>query len=86
MRTRSSSARATLLASALLFALVVPACTSYYKVTDPNSGKAYYTTDIDHPKHDSAVQFKDEKTQAEVTLQSSEIHKISKDEYKAAVK
>ena len=27
--------------------LMVAGCTHYYRVTDPGSGKTYYTTDID---------------------------------------
>jgi hypothetical protein len=45
----------------------------------------YYTTGID--KTDSgAIRIKDEKTGADVTLQSSEVKEISRDEYEAALK
>jgi glycyl-tRNA synthetase (class II) len=57
----------------------------YYRVNDPGGTKEYYTTDIDETKT-GAITFKDEKSGSQVTLQSSEVKEISKDEFKAAVK
>ena len=65
--------------------MLVAGCTNYYRVTDPTTGKAYYTTKIDADKS-GVVKMKDEKTGSKVTLQSSEIKEISKDEYKAAMR
>ena len=60
-------------------------CTHYYQVSDPAGTKMYYTTGID--KTDAgAIRIKDEKTGAEVTLQSSEVKEISRDEYEGALK
>jgi hypothetical protein len=60
-------------------------CTHYYQVSDPAGTKMYYTTGID--KTDAgAIRIKDEKTGADVTLQSSEVKEISQDEYEAALK
>jgi hypothetical protein len=60
-------------------------CTHYYRVSDPAGTRLYYTTDID--KTDTgAIKIKDQKTGAEVTLQSSEVKEISQDEYEAALK
>jgi hypothetical protein len=56
----------------------------YYMVRDPRSGTAYYTTDVD--KAGSAVKFKDAKTGSAITLQSSEVKEISKDEFTKALK
>jgi len=67
-------------------ALMVTGCTSYYRVTDPASGKAYYTTKVSDAGRGGAVKIKDEKTGSMVTLQSSEIKEISSDEYEAALK
>jgi len=64
---------------------LVAGCSNYYRVSDPAGNKEYYTTDIDQTKA-GAVTFKDEKSGSKVTLQSSEIKEISKDEFKAAVK
>jgi uncharacterized protein YdeI (BOF family) len=57
----------------------------YYRVNDPAGTKEYYTTEIDKTKA-GAISFKDEKSGSVVTLQSSEVKEISKDEFKAAVK
>jgi len=59
-------------------------CARYYQVTDPGTGQVYYTTDID--KRDSgAAEFKDARTHAKVTLQSSVIEKISKEAFEVQV-
>ena len=63
---------------------VLSACASYYKITDPASGKVFYTTDIDK-ENSGAVSFTDEKSKTQVTLQNSEIAEISSDEYDKAV-
>jgi hypothetical protein len=64
---------------------LVAGCSNYYRVNDPAGNKHYYTKDIDHTKS-GAITFKDEKSGSNVTLQSSEIKEISKDEFKSAVK
>ena len=56
-----------------------------YRVNDPAGDRQYYTSDIDQTKT-GAITFKDEKSGSVVTLQSSEVKEISKDEFKAAVK
>lgn len=67
----------------LLFALLgLAACgPRYYRVTDPNSGKIYYTRDVDTKRRTGAVQFKDAQTGAKVTLQSSQVQKITEADY-----
>ena len=60
-------------------------CTTYYKISDPAGTKEYYTTDVETTKA-GAIRFTDEKTGAEVTLQSSEVKKIPHEEFEAAVK
>jgi len=72
----------TALALAIL-ALCV-GCGRRYRVTDPHTGTVYYTRDVD--KRDSgAAEFTDAKTKAEVTLQSSVIQRISKEEFNTEV-
>ena len=66
--------------------LVVAGCSSHYRVTDPSSGKTYYTTKIDNAGRAGAVKIKDEKTGSTVTLQSSEVKEISAEEYEAGLK
>jgi hypothetical protein len=53
-------------------------------VTDPSSGRTFYTEKVDRPKDQTTIMFKDAKTGAEVTLPSSEVLEISSDEYKKA--
>jgi hypothetical protein len=65
-------------------ALLVTGCTTYYKVTDPESGKTYYTEDVSN-KGDGAVKLKDERSQAVITLQNSAVIEITEDEYKAGL-
>jgi uncharacterized protein YceK len=64
----------------IVLLMLMVGCTSYYKVTDLNSGKDYYTTDIKY-KSSGAVDFKDAKTDTRVVLPSSEIKEIDKEEY-----
>ena len=57
----------------------------HYKVTDPTTGKVYYTKDIDR-KSGGAVQFEDEETDTKINLQNSEVARISKHEYKRGIR
>lgn len=68
----------------VLALLVLGGCASHYKVTDQASSKTYYTTHV-KDQH-GTVTFKDAKTGSDVTLSSAEVEKISKSEYKDAVK
>jgi hypothetical protein len=54
---------------------------SYYRVKDTSSGRIYYTRDVDTKRQTGSVDFKDAKTGAKVTLQSSEVAKITESEY-----
>jgi hypothetical protein len=69
-----------LIATSLLITLA--ACTTYYEVKDPTTGKAYYTTDIDKGR-DGQVNLIDAGSGASVTIQNSEIQEVSKDVFKA---
>jgi hypothetical protein len=55
-------------------------CTNYYKVHDPTSGKTYYTTELRHRNSGTAT-LTDARTGNKVTIQNSEIDKITKDEF-----
>ena len=57
---------------------------SFYRVTDLQSGKDYYTQKIDHLAS-GAIVLKDTRTDSVITLQSSQVKKISSDEYKAGL-
>jgi len=67
----------------VLLTFTLAACAHYYKVTDPASGKVYYTEKV--KRDGSAVQFKDSQTGSETTLQNSEVAEISKQTYQEAV-
>ena len=49
-------------------------------IKDTTSGRTYYTEE--YKRRNGTVMFKDTKSGAEVTLPSSEIAEVSKDEYK----
>jgi len=70
-----------LLVCGLLLALA--GCSGYYRVTDPGSGKTYYTTFLD--ERAAGVKFKDDKTGNAVILHSLEVAEIPKEEYEAEV-
>ena len=65
-------------------AVLAAGCASYYKVTDPQSGRTYYTEEIQNDKS-GVVKLKDARSGSSVTLQSSEVKEISSDEYKAGL-
>jgi hypothetical protein len=65
----------------MILIMVILGCASYYKVTDPATGKDYYTETVE--RNGGGVTFKDVNTRATVTLQSSEVLEISKDQFKA---
>jgi hypothetical protein len=80
------SLRLAWIAASLCAGLLVVGCSStYYKVTDPNSGNAYYTEKVDTLVGTGAVKVKDARTGSVVTLQSSEVKEISEKEYKAGL-
>ena len=74
------------IAASVCAGLLVGGCSStYYKVTDPHSGTAYYTEKVDTLVGTGAVKVKDARTGSVVTLQSSEVKEISEKEYKAGL-
>jgi len=64
--------------------LVVGCAPPYYKVTDPQSGKEYYTQKVD-TLAGGAVKVMDTRTNSVVTLQNSQVKEISEKEYKAGL-
>ena len=65
----------------LAVVLATTGCTTYYRVTDPASGRMYYTDEIKRSSQ-GTVQFRDAKSGADVTLQTSEVLEISSDDFK----
>ena len=71
--------------SVLGLVFLVTGCTAhYYKVTDPQSGKEYYTQKIDNLKG-GAVKLKDAVSGIDMTLQNSEVKEIDIHQYKQSV-
>lgn len=68
----------------LVICLFAIGCAKYYKVTDPATEKDYYTKKIKRKKS-GAIKIKDQRTGKVVTLQSSEIEKITKDQFNLGV-
>jgi hypothetical protein len=66
----------------LASALAITGCTNYYRVTDPTTGRNYYTTRLEEQRGGS-VQLTDARTGNMVTVQNSEVKKITKEEYES---
>jgi uncharacterized protein YceK len=65
----------------LAIILTTAGCGTYYKVTDPTSGRVYYTDEVKRTSG-GTVQFQDAKSGAQVTLPTSEVLEISSDDFK----
>lgn len=73
-----------LLAISLLSGLLAAGCsTHYYQVTDPESGKTYYTNNVDRVWQGGALNFEDVQSGTSVTLQNSEVKELSEGEFMA---
>lgn len=70
--------------AAVLACAFLTGCTRYYEVTDPGTGKSYYTKNIGR-KRSGAVTLVDAKTKARITLQTSEIRRIHKDTFREKI-
>jgi hypothetical protein len=68
----------------VLAAVLMAGCATYYKVTDPSSGRAYYTEKVQ--RKNGTIMFKDAKTGAEVTMTSSVVLEVSSDEFQKGMK
>ncbi len=76
--------RRLLMGFLFVMSLVLAGCTTYYRVTDPTTGKSYYATDFDRGR-DGSITLTDEKTGAEVTIQNSEVSELKQGAYEAEV-
>lgn len=56
----------------------------HYMIHDPSTGKTYYTQQINR-KGSGAVEFEDGRTGDTVTLQNSEVSKITAQQYKSSI-
>ncbi len=73
------------IAIALFLCNLILGCTTYYKVHDPSTGSTYYATEIKSEKG-GALFLKDARTNAQVTIQTSEVMQITADQYDAAIR
>jgi len=64
----------------LALVLVTAGCTTYYRVTDPSSGKVFYTHEIIRG-YNQNIRFTDAKSGSDVTLTTSEVKEITQEEY-----
>jgi hypothetical protein len=65
----------------LVVAVTTAGCiTGYFRVTDPMSGRIYYTEEIS--RRDPGIRFRDARSGADVTLASSEVERISVEDFK----
>src|SRR5688500_4733115 len=55
---------------------------TYYRVTDPTTSRAYYTTELKN-KDGGSVQLRDANSGRTVTLQNSEVQKVTREEYES---
>jgi PBP1b-binding outer membrane lipoprotein LpoB len=84
---RRSMMKSVSLASIMVLAFLTAGCSSYYyRVTDPATGKSYYTDKVEDAGKAGAVKFKDAKTGSKITLQSSDVKEINEEEFDAAMK
>jgi hypothetical protein len=75
-----------LLTVCILSGLMATGCgTHYYRVTDPESGKTYYTNKIERVWQGGAVNFEDAQSGNSVTLQNSEVKELSENEFMATL-
>lgn len=82
MQNRIRLVRKVVLTVILGLTALTMGCTTYYAVTDPKTGKQYYTTDWDTARG-GTTRFTDAKTGAIVTIQESEVREIPEKEFQA---
>src|ERR1043165_7217065 len=86
MRTQPGRTRVSIALVLGGLTMLVAGCSdNHYRVTEPTSGNAYYTTKVSDTGKGGAVKIKDAKTGSTVTLQSSEVKEISEEEYEAGM-
>ena len=64
----------------LAVCLIVCGCATYYRVTDLATSTDYYTESVNQ-KSSGAVMFKDSRSGSMVTLQTSSITEVTKEEF-----
>lgn len=80
----SKTTRAVALAVVAVIAGLTGACT-HYQITDPTTGRSYFTKDAGRAPSSGAVVFTDAKTGEVLTLQNTQMKQISREEFGRAV-
>jgi len=80
MQNQMRLVRKVSLTAILGLAALAMGCASYYAVTDPKTGRQYYTTEWETARG-GTTRFTDAKSGAIVTIQESEIREISQKEF-----
>lgn len=85
MKTSVTSKRVAGWATLAVAVPLLAACGgNYYQVSDVDSGKSYYTRDVD--RDDGHVEFTDKATGDKVSLDEAEIREVTRQQYKNAVR
>jgi uncharacterized protein YceK len=82
MQNQMQLVRKAVVTVILGLAALAMGCASYYAVTDPKTGKQYYTTEWETARG-GTTRFTDAKTGAIVTIQESEVREVSEKEFQA---
>jgi len=82
--SRRNEKKVLVILMALFCKVGIIGCGGYNKVKDPTTGQIYFTNDLKEEKG-GAVRFEDYKTKTNVTLQNSQIKKMSKKEFNSAL-
>ena len=82
MQNQMQLVRKAVVTVILGLAAMAMGCASYYAVTDPKTGKQYYTTEWETARG-GTTRFTDAKTGAIVTIQESEVREVSEKEFQA---
>ena len=82
MQNQMQLVRKAVVTVILGLAAMAMGCASYYAVTDPKTGKQYYTTEWEAARG-GTTRFTDAKTGAIVTIQESEVREVSEKEFQA---
>jgi hypothetical protein len=70
----------------ILSGLMAAGCSAhYYRVTDPESGKTYYTNKVERVWQGGALNFEDAQSGNSVTLQNTEVKELSEGEFMATL-
>jgi len=80
----AKSFRTSLVASLLAATCLLAGC-AHHQVSDPTTGRTYFTRNAQRAPYSGAVIFTDGKTGELLTLQNTQLKQISREEYNRAV-